>query len=323
MKRKAGRRRTYATSHLLAIRALKINLNIDHSFGGDVNYMIVWERQWWDIRDGNLTQAYYNGPQMSSPWNLNIGGGKSLRFATIHRACHRYTFEDVNNLSRPILGNGGKIKINYNDGEGTGVNWGQEWQNVDFRTGLLPNIKIWGKSENTGQYFMTNQLYSTTIHELAHTTHINTMNFGLIGYGQVSPILYESWATAVEWYLTRKEYLDRGVNNYDSPNLIVPDVGLQVDNEQWWRFNGRGETNDIYTPLFIDLIDNYNQAAERNSNNMPTDIITGFSVRNIERNVIRNSYGLTSLRNELKRNEPSGITDAQIDNYIAFYFNNL
>ena len=75
-------------------------------------------------------------------------------------------------MRRPILGGGGKLKINYNDGEGTGVNWGVEWQNVDFGIGLLPNIKIWGKSRFTGQYHDTNELFSTVIHELAHTTHI-------------------------------------------------------------------------------------------------------------------------------------------------------
>lgn len=291
---------------------------IHHSFGGDVNYLIVWERGFWDIRDGNLTQAYYNGPKKSSAWNLNIGGGKSLRFATIHRACHRYTFENVDALSRPILGSGAKLKINYNDGEGTGVNWGVEWQNVDYGLGLLPNIKIWGKNPNNGQYYATNQLFSTTIHELAHTTHIQAMTWGTFDYGQVSQMLYESWADAVEWYITQIEYLDRNVTNYDDPNVF-----FGGDHKQWWRFNGIGENNDIYTPIFIDLIDDYNQAFVRGNNNMPTDNIRGFSMRNIERNILPNSYGLTSFRTALRNNAPNGISDAEINTYIAQYFNRL
>lgn len=298
------------------------DFSIAHSFGGDVNYLIVWQSSTWDIRDGNLTQAYYNGPNSSSPWRLNIGGGKSLRFATIHRALHRYTYEHVHGLSRPILGSRAKLKINYNDGSGTGVNWGVEWQNVDYGLGLVPNIKIWGKNDD-GIYRPTNQIFSTTIHELAHTTHIQAMTWGTFDYGQVSPILYESWADAVEWFISRIEYVDRGIGNYDDPDLTSLDVGLQVDNSQWWRFNGNRETNDIYTPLFIDLIDDYNQADERNNNNMPTDVITGFSMGNIERNILPNSFGLTSFRTSLRNNAPNGISDENINTYIAQYFNRL
>ncbi|WMN11604.1 hypothetical protein QYS49_38985 [Marivirga salinae] len=277
------------------------DFNITHSFGGDVNYLIVWEHAFWDIRDGNLTQAYYNGPQKSNPWNLNIGGGKSLRFATIHRACHRYTFEDVDNLSRPILGGGSKLKINYNDGEGTGVNWGVEWQNVDFGTGLLPNIKIWRSSENLERDWFTNEIFSTTIHELAHTTHIQEMNWGTIDYGQVRPILYESWADAVEWYLTRKEYIERGEADYDDPTVRGFRNAL-ADNKQWWNFNDSHE----YTPIFIDLIDDYNQATQFEptlpvDNSKPNENITGYWMQTIEDVVLKDAYGLTSLRSELKR----------------------
>jgi hypothetical protein len=294
--------------------------NITHSFNGDVNYLIVWENSMWDIRDGNLTQAYLNGPQQGSPWIVKIGGLKSLRFATIHRACFRYYYQNIDGLQRPYFG--GKMKINYNDGEGTGVNWGVEWQNIDFGTGLLPNIKIWGKNDD-GLYRPTNQIFSTTIHELAHTSHISLLFFGLVDLAQVADIVRESWADAVEWHVTRLEYVDRGIGNYDDPDLTGPDVGLQVDNSQRWRFNGNRETNDIYTPLFIDLIDDYNQAAERNNNNMPTDNITGFSMRNIERNILPDAYGLTSLRQALRNNRPAGTTEVAVNNYMAQYFNRL
>ena len=39
--------------------------------------------------------------------------------------------------------------------------------------------------------------------------------------------------------------------------------------------------------------------------------------------ILKDAYGLTSLRNELKRHKPSGVTDAQIDNYMVRYFNEL
>lgn len=46
-------------------------------------------------------------------------------------------------------------------------------------------------------------------------------------------------------------------------------------------------------------------------------------MQTIEYVILKDAYGLTSLRSELKRHKPSGVTDAQIDDYMASYFNNV
>ena len=61
-------------------------------FERPANYSICWESNYWDIRDGSIVQAFYNGPKQRGYWNLNIGGGKSLRYATLTRALYHHFF---------------------------------------------------------------------------------------------------------------------------------------------------------------------------------------------------------------------------------------
>lgn len=88
---------------------------VDGTFKNSVNYSIKWERAYWDIRNGAIGQAYYNGPYKEGQWNLEIGkGGKSLMFATIHRDAFKFYYGDCLGVKRPILSYG-KTKIAYHD----------------------------------------------------------------------------------------------------------------------------------------------------------------------------------------------------------------
>ncbi len=286
------------------------NFNLVFRFKHPANYSIKWESSKYDIRDGEFFQAYYNGPKQKGNWNLDINGGKSLRFATIHRAAFRYHFQNIGGLKRPNIWN--NLKIAYKDKSGTGINWGNNWQYflVGGAGTLMPNIKIWGK-EDDGDYRPTNDVFSTTIHEIGHTSHINLMNAGLIQYGQVSKIIYESWSNALEWHITRIEYVERGELNYDNP---ADNTAVQVDNMQWWD----SSDNHEYTPLFVDLTDIFNQNVERGVG--PIDEINGYTMGGIESGFLKHVYGLSSLKDKLKANKPSGVTDQQIDEYLSYFF---
>ena len=122
-------------------------------FRYEVNYAIKWERSYYDIRNGDLLQAWYNGPKQKGDWNLNIIGGESIMYATIHRAAYRHFYGDNLGIWRPILMDGSKTKICYIDKYGTGVFWG-DWSSG----GILPDIKIWGK-EN-GNYKSILRIYT-------------------------------------------------------------------------------------------------------------------------------------------------------------------
>ena len=233
----------------------------------DVTYSIKWENRYYDIRDGALPQAYFRGPKNRDPWNLDIVSGKSLRFATIHRAAYRYNYKNIGGLKRPNIWT--RLKIVYKDGEGTGVNWGTHWQRFVLAPAgiqLFPNIKLWGKRDHPTLgiiYRNTNDLYSTTIHELAHTSHIDLLKFGTIQYIATSGIMRESWPNAVEWHITKIEYNELGFSNYDDPNLNT--LG---DHMQHKKYPQTDPKNNKYTPLFIDLVDDYNQSLERYSSTL-------------------------------------------------------
>lgn len=266
----------------------------DGTFSRPANYKIVWERADYNIREGNWGQAIYNGPKQSSEWNLNIGSStdtnKSMRYASIHRAAYRYHYEDIGGMRRPSVPH--KINICYYDWNGTGTNWA----NIPF----FPNIAIYGKWE--GVYKSTDIIFSTTIHELGHASHISLMN-GLVQYAQVSPIIYESWASCIEWFITKIEYRYLGNLDYNKGNM------------QSWN----SSQSHVYTPLFIDIFDNVNQFND-NSNRPNDRIYSPYSyMYGIEMLIVKNSYGLSSLRTNLKNSFTIDASDADIDLYMDYF----
>ena len=132
---------------------------------------------------------------------------------------------------------------------------------------------------------------------------------GNIQFWQVSKIIYESWADAVEWALTNQEY--------DELGAIYSSSVVNNLNKQSWPYAGNSKG---YTSLFIDLVDNYNQSTRNTtSRTYPNDNVTGYTMSNLSRNIVPKSYGLSSLKSKFKANKPSGVTDTQIDELFIRY----
>lgn len=275
---------------------------VNGSFQYQVNYAIKWERAYWDIRQGALGQAYYNGPKQKKSWTLNIApNGISYFIATVHRAAFKFYYGNNLGIRRPIL-NIGKTKIacyNKNFGWGWGCCWGT-WSLL----GVIPDIIV--AMENEPSY----NIFGTTIHELAHQSHLLFM--GQSTYIQLAKEIHESWATAVEWQLTNHYYRDElGCIGYD----------YYYNYQQWYPGNKPSGHTDCYTPLFIDLMDNLNQ--RNNSSLYPNDMISGYTLQYIQNNILSTSYGLTSFRTALKNHKINGITDAQVDSLMALYWGQI
>lgn len=365
---------------------------MDKTFKRPCNYGLVWTTWKYYISNDVWFPAIYDGPKKTGSWNLEIDdSGKSFRFATIFRAGNRYFEEDIGGLKRPNVWT--ILKIAYIDDVGEGINWGDHWQTFIFGLAGLPNIKIWGK-EDENLYWESNELFSTTIHELGHASHISLLNdFQFI---QVEPLIRESWANCVEWYITKIEYNELNVVDYDNPDHSPFDK--EGDNIQRWV------TTDLhdYTPLFIDLIDDYNQALikgeppenhcpdggtfignkcfviqppylehvyiedytfyytpqdccgcpiagtyyngqtcfvmvvpetsipfiSNNSGylypagdpNYPYDQVSGYTMSVVESDILKHSYGLSSLRDYLKLNLPEEMTERHIDVFMDIFF---
>jgi hypothetical protein len=143
------------------------------------------------------------------------------------------------------------------------------------------------------------------------------MNTGIVQYGQVTSQLQESWAIGVEWWLTKLEYKNvRGISNYGEWNYNVPVIYPHKNAYQYWK-KDLNNISQNYTSLFINLIDNVN---DKNIYfNSPNDQVSGYTLSYIEKNILKHSYGISSLSARLKSFKLPGTTDAQIDLLLSAY----
>lgn len=122
----------------------------------------------------------------------------------------------------------------------------------------------------------------------------------------------------MEWLITQLEYREKGIANCSSPTYLV-NASYPINRAyQYWD---RNDNLKDYTPLFIDLVDNYNQRPQYlvTSPLSPDDNVTGYTLPQIESAFFKHIYGLVSLSTELKSHKPIGVTDAQIDALLSFY----
>lgn len=292
------RARRWFTTHR-GITDIDGNFRVDGTFKRPANYSIVWERANWDIREGWMIQAYYNGPKQQSPWNLAIGSAtntnKSMRYATIHRAAHRFFYSQSLGLLKPTS----VQKIAYLHESGEDIN-GDYWSWTSPLPPILPTIRVY-KANGYGVR-KTHEIFSTTIHELAHAAHLDWM--GNLNYWQVSTNIRESWAVAVQWALTIDDYKSLGVT-VDN-NLIINTYNNTLMRQYNWPLS-----NLSYSPLFIDLVDNLNQKIKYGGN-LPDDNVSGYNMAQLNL-ILLKSYGLSSFKQEVKSKKPVGVTDAQLD----------
>ncbi len=299
----------------------------DGSFKRPANYSIIWERAYWDIREGNIGQAYYNGPKQRGAWNLYIGDGnsKSLRYATIHRAAYRIYYGNIGDLYKPGLNKKIKIAYHHNAGSVAGAYYDHWW----FSFGLAPQIRIYGKHPN-GSYYLPSMVLSTLYHELAgHATHSYHSDL----YSTLTTRYKEAWAICAEVYLTNLEYSELNcipyhLNIYTNESyLLIPDCDF---NRQLWSKHYHEDTRYEYPPIFIDVIDNYNQKVleedgEYNEGHFPND---NLYLRNMAmlRNAVLTSGNFDEVKSYLSSHQNSISATSSFDiedlNTLFEYYDN-
>jgi len=254
---------------------------------------------------------WINGPKQSSDWNLDIRDGYRRFVGHVFRGAFRYYIKDIGGFKRP----GNKTRYIYvakNELGGAGVNWI-----------ILPFIKI-GRYEDaeTGFEYDSDEIFSATCHETGHTSHMQAMN-AIWQYWQVGRQLQESWAIAIEWYISHIEYAERGVANYGQFNYYtITGGGAPIyPNDfayQYWN----GDFSGWYTNLYIDIVDDHNELGvlyPPHPNGSIDDQVSGYTLPSIESDMLKHIYGLSSLSEQLKSHKPAGATDAQIDLLISYY----
>lgn len=118
-------------------------------------------------------------------------------------------------------------------------------------------------------------------------------------------------------------YLGDGIRRSNSNDLLFRQEGdkrniyRKMGTQKFPAPNGKSY---CYTPLFIDLMDNYNQRTSSNNNNRPNDNISGYTLEYIQNNILVSSYGLSSFRDALRAHKINGVTDNDISQLMELYW---
>jgi len=165
-------------------------------FRRDANYSLRWERNHFSIRSGTIGQAKLDGPKRRGDWNVDIRNGSQEYYATIFRAARHYYYGNIRGLRRPPLNSTWRpqMKIAAISEEKDLNGQAAQWKRV---LGVLNWIKMWNPQNRT------QDIYATTIHELAHASH---WNMARKAFNDSEKIVKESWARGVQWELTRMVY---------------------------------------------------------------------------------------------------------------------
>ena len=242
------------------------NFTCDGTLKGDANYYIKWERAYWDVREGYMGQAYYNEPsKISGEWNLSITSAtpKSLAYSAIHRALYRIYYKDNEGLRRPNLDK--KLKIAYLHDVGEDA-YGE---NYDVSGSIHPKVIIYGfgldNAANQKKARSVSEVLCTVFHEVAgHIAHSSYSDI----YLTLERKYREAWALCAQYHFLLSEYRELGVVanlNIWTPEKEASDDNFYVSdntyNFQVWNKEDP-EYNPDYPPIFIDILDEYNQYAE-------------------------------------------------------------
>jgi hypothetical protein len=276
--------------------------------GSYVDMDIKWDRTDFDIRTGSYGQAITSNQNIIGPWNPNISESVSpdhYIYAHVHRAAYQYYYDNTFGIQRPPSANfpglGGKMHLGAKQGSGTShyFAFNAGWSASEIK--LIFNLT---KTDPAGDDNIHDGrgIFATTIHELTHASHW-TMGMDYIAYasnaGQAGR-LAESWAQAVGWHITRQVYSSTALS-------LTANILTDTEDKQLMALSAMNQTGSVldndpwYTPLFIDLIDDYNQGFFQGAGR-PTDTANGFFISTLQSYLIQRPNNWYMYRDYLNAN---------------------
>ena len=216
-----------------------------------VKYSLSWDDDEWMVKDTRTSSAGIVQSNVSGEWKLRISTHPSLAHATIFRAAYRYWYKmSAYGLTPPHFGR--KVRIVNYDAPPPEDKAGVFHSAPDFSANE-PDIEICGRMATTCQIF------AVASHELGHAAHFS---YNEPYYHKVNKLIKESWGRFTEYLLTNQEYKDLESLNKLHSYLVIGGVTYQrpsyYNQQNWYLDNGDVE-HRIYSPMFIDLYDNFNQ----------------------------------------------------------------
>lgn len=300
-----------------------------------VNYTLSWNVDGWTIKSSALSSANLQGPNMNSTWDVRIKEGTvMLGPATVYRAAYRYWHKmPALGLTAPNLGR--KVRITCHNSVGFTYYWnGKELSASGLFHPVVnsdadPDIEVACKRN-------ASYVFGTVAHEIGHAAHYA---FNPKFNGKTNALIKESWAQFTRYILTETEYKDLGLyGKLHKSRLFNPNqhlVAFQVPdyyNQQMWYLGlgaERDETVRLYTPMFVDLYDTFNQnkwygywspgRTKDDLDRTPDDDICMLTIREIQEIAFgskNKSEAIGWIRQYAAR---YGFTSEEIDRYWAVY----
>jgi hypothetical protein len=252
-----------------------------------IDMSIKWDRNDFDIRTGSYGQAITSNNNVCTAWNPDITESISPNhyiYAHVHRAAWYYYYNNIFNVPTPptrtkfdLYGISNLVgeKMHLGAKEGGARSHYFQFNGNWLASQIKLNFDITTDSRHDARY-----IFNATIHELTHASHWDIgMNYpAYISNAGQAARLAESWADGVAWHSTQLVY----------GNVIDPRWNAQVDNaNQMLSIPDITSTFNYYTPLFIDLMDNFNQGdpnlnPSSNKANLPIDIVSGYTMSQLQ-----------------------------------------
>jgi hypothetical protein len=268
----------------------------------DKRFIVKAGTIFWDARHRG-TNSYSRGA-----WNqhfpLKGSSHRSHFYALIHNASADYTFDWVTNsgfmLSRPWWGI--RISAKFNS---TGSNFlGFLSNSIVPTSGITPlfiaeiRVSRYDGNNDNRVYRGSDGIYATRTHELTHAGHYGMDPKMFVGIGGLFDVkqrdlLIESWAEGVETIVTNHRYDRIAPGSNLNWNAVRQRQSVRPLNEPLAISN--------YTPIFIDLEDNFNQNFEFSTfvPTPPIDRVNGYTITQMQES-LRSSRTLVQLENRLR-----------------------
>lgn len=276
--------------------------NITATIPDEASFIAVYNHAKWKITSENSTSPItFNFGTVQDVWKDGndiyrqvISGSPYME---IHRAVNYY-YNGSHSVRTWHYDDGIRIRALSREGE-------KELGYFSYSLTGPASITIFGNT-----IYDQNITIGTVLHELGHFTHYGERG-GYRMFKKVHTMIKESFASYVGFYLGEKYYISHG--------FVKPSVNYYITRQgrQNWQ-----KTDNQYTPLFVDLIDDYNQGNA--SNSYPYDRITNVP-HSLMREIAQEDYDWNECRSRLVRNIGRYYTETEFNAFISdfdYWFQN-
>lgn len=276
-------------------------------FKGNIEYSVIWKGDGWkQSANWFMASSYKDNRVYPGDFELNLRDNHvQLMRASIHRGCYVAFLGSEWEVDRPKRF-GHTLTIMYHNYKDTTTANRMGFSNIHPATSINfdYDIELFGfdyyDNPQEAYYAM-----GTTLHELAHWSHRKT--YGSTFASVISSFIAESWPVCVEWSTMNQIY--------SSLNNPFGNLGYKQGLQEWGV-----DRYGTYTPVFIDLIDSYNQSVGNSSR--IDDNISGYTINEIMTQIIPYVHNVATLSARLKAIKLHGESDDDIDNLLQKYVDN-